>query len=74
MAGVRAIEQEKEQAVREALVSFGSAKDGPRDVPSSIGSQAIMEIVGADPEREAESFEDEEKVLAGRPDAKCPPC
>lgn len=72
MAGHRAIEQDKEQVVREAAYFIWEREGRPDGRAQQHWQQAIVEIIGADPEREAGSFEDEEKVLAGRPDANMP--
>jgi hypothetical protein len=72
MAGLRAIEQEKEQAVREAAYFIWEREGRPDGRAQQHWHQAVVEIAGADPERETESFEDEEKVLAGQLDANIP--
>jgi hypothetical protein len=73
MPGVGSIEREKEQAIREAAYFIWERAGRPEGCAQRHWQQAIRETVGEDPDqRETESFEDEEKVLAGRPDADMP--
>jgi hypothetical protein len=71
MPGLGSIEREKEQAVREAAYFIWEREGRPEGYAQQHWRQAIRETVSSDPCREAE-FEDEEKVLAGRPDANMP--
>jgi hypothetical protein len=53
--------------------SFGSARGAPKDALRDHWERAIIEISGGDTRRRHDEFlQDEEKIMAGRPDVNMP--